>query len=110
MSQKELGELLKVAQTTVSGWENHGKEPSYDILMKLATNFGVNMDYLLGRTDDPTPVGLAAPALVSDTSEDPRLASVDLSDLEDLTPEEADKVTTFARFVKSERSLKKEQK
>lgn len=55
VTQKELSNFLGVAQNTLSYWEQ-GK---YDIdnasLKKLADYFGVTVDYLLGRTDDPNP-------------------------------------------------------
>lgn len=38
-------------------WENRGTVPSGNTLTKIADYFHVSTDYLLGRTDDPRPVG-----------------------------------------------------
>ncbi len=38
-------------------WEKRGTVPSGDVVAKLADYFHVSTDYLLGRTDDPAPVG-----------------------------------------------------
>lgn len=42
-------------------WEKRGTVPSGDVVAKLADYFHVSTDYLLGRTDDPAPVGDGAP-------------------------------------------------
>lgn len=49
LNQKELGEEIQVAQTTVSGWETGKNEPSGEDLGKLSNFFGVNIGYILGR-------------------------------------------------------------
>lgn len=38
-------------------WENRGTVPGGNTLSKLADYFHVSTDYLLGRTDNPQPVG-----------------------------------------------------
>ena len=53
MSQKELSAKLGTAQTTVSGWENEAKKPGIETVIQIADIFGVTLDYLLGRTDNP---------------------------------------------------------
>lgn len=57
LTQKELADKLnklypslKVYTQTISYWEN-GREPSFDLLIKLAKFFDVPVDYLLGTTD-----------------------------------------------------------
>ena len=47
--EKELG----FGKSTISSWET--KKPASDKLEKLADYFGVSVDYLLGRTDEPQP-------------------------------------------------------
>lgn len=37
-------------------WETGEQEPKFETLMAIADYFGVSTDYLLGRTDDPTPL------------------------------------------------------
>lgn len=55
LSQRELADLLKVSQQTVASWETHRSEPSYDMMLHLATFFGVTLDDLLGRHDNQAP-------------------------------------------------------
>lgn len=39
----------------MSGWERGTRRPDIDMLSKTADYLGVSTDYLLERTDDPTP-------------------------------------------------------
>lgn len=48
MSQSRLAELIGVAQSNVSDWENDVSRPEYDNLIKIAKIFDVSTDYLLG--------------------------------------------------------------
>jgi transcriptional regulator with XRE-family HTH domain len=51
VTQEHLAEYLGVGRPTVAGYETKGKQPSYEILDKIANYFNVSVDYLLGRTD-----------------------------------------------------------
>lgn len=46
-----VAEILNVANSTYSGYENNKSEPNYEILIKIADYFDVTIDYLLGRTE-----------------------------------------------------------
>lgn len=48
LTQKELGEILNVRNTTVSAWEQDIAEPPYEVLKQLCLIFEVSADYLLG--------------------------------------------------------------
>lgn len=62
MNQQSLADYLNVSRSTVAMWER-GTEPGNEMLLTLADYFGVTVDYLLGRTDDPSPrVEKSAPA------------------------------------------------
>ena len=52
LSLKEIAEILGVADSTVSLYENSKREASYAILQKLSVFFGVSIDYLLGVSED----------------------------------------------------------
>ncbi|MGB9662829.1 MAG: helix-turn-helix domain-containing protein [Moorellaceae bacterium] len=56
LTQEELGERLGFKPTTVSSWELAYRVPELVSVYRLAEFFGVSIDYLLGRTDDPRPV------------------------------------------------------
>lgn len=54
MSQVKLAELLNVRQSTLSDYKSGRTYPSADVLVKLATNFNVSLDWLLlGKEPDP---------------------------------------------------------
>lgn len=49
LSQVEMARRFGVGQSTVSSWEQNGKEPDHERLKDLADFFQVSLDYLLGR-------------------------------------------------------------
>lgn len=55
LSLKELGYTIGVAESTISLYENNKRQPDFETLIRIADFFGVTIDYLLGRTDEPTP-------------------------------------------------------
>ena len=55
LSQKQLATLLDVHQTTYSDYELGNLNVPISALHKLADFYNVSVDYLLGRTDVPTP-------------------------------------------------------
>jgi len=56
-TQDEAAEALEVSRSTIAGYEANSKKrvPREETLVKIAESFGVSIDYLLGRTDDPLP-------------------------------------------------------
>ena len=54
LSQEKLAEEFDVERATISRWENDKTDPSNEDLLKLAQYFKVSVDYLLGRTINPT--------------------------------------------------------
>lgn len=55
ITQSELGKIINVGKSTISQYESGISNPDYETLKKLADFFNVSTDYLLGRTDNPTP-------------------------------------------------------
>lgn len=54
MTQRELGRLLKLTEGSISNYINQERQPSLQVLQAMADIFGVTVDYLIGRTNDPT--------------------------------------------------------
>jgi len=52
---KEVGSIVSVSESTMSMYENNKRTPSDETKIQLADYFGVSIDFLLERTDDPTP-------------------------------------------------------
>lgn len=54
ISQLRLAMELGMSQNTVSRYENGEREADYRTLILIADYFNVSIDYLLGRTENPT--------------------------------------------------------
>ncbi len=54
ISQLKLAMDLGMNQNSISRYENHEREADYSTLIAFADYFNVSIDYLLGRTDNPT--------------------------------------------------------
>lgn len=59
INQKELGQELGVAQTTVSAWETGKTEPDSAALNKMAQLFHVSIGYLMGYEAESLTRGLS---------------------------------------------------
>ena len=53
ISQVKLAMDLGTTQNSISRYENGEREADYKTLVAIADYFGVSVDYLLGRTDNP---------------------------------------------------------
>ncbi len=53
LTQKRLGELIGVTDTTISSYENDKAFPSPEVLIRLAEVLGVTTDQLLGVKEYP---------------------------------------------------------
>ena len=51
-TQQELANDLNISRSTLAGYESESKQPSYEMLAKIASYFDVSVDYLLGLSDD----------------------------------------------------------
>ena len=55
ISQKSAAQQLGVSQALLSHYENGIREPGLKFVTRACDYYGVSADYLLGRTDEPTP-------------------------------------------------------
>lgn len=55
-SQKEISELLGIAQTTYSGYETGNRSIPIDIFIRLCDFYDVSADYLIGLSDVRKPM------------------------------------------------------
>ena len=51
LRQEQVATLIGVNKSAISSYENNTRQPSYDILVRLATLYRVSTDYLLGQTN-----------------------------------------------------------
>ena len=59
LSQMDLAKQLKTSKSSVNMYERCEREPSLEMLEKVADYFNVDLDYLLGKTDCPNKHGLS---------------------------------------------------
>lgn len=95
LSQKAFSMKLGVSQSTVGMWESKKREPNFETAKKIADFFGVSVDYILGRTNEPNQIDL-----------DKELEGVQFalySETKELTDEEKKSVLDFVKFLKSQK-------
>lgn len=54
LTQQQVADKLGISNGTLSGYERNYRDPDTDTLNRLAALYEVSVDYLLGRTADPT--------------------------------------------------------
>jgi transcriptional regulator with XRE-family HTH domain len=54
LKQEELGRAIHLTKSTISRIESGDRSVSVDTLLALADYFSVSVDYLTGRSSDPT--------------------------------------------------------
>lgn len=52
LRQEQVAKLIGVNKSAISTYENNTRQPSFDILVRLATLYRVSTDYLLGITNN----------------------------------------------------------
>lgn len=53
-TQKETAKAAGVTERNYQDWEAGKTKPGFDALVSLADYFQVSLDYLCGRSDDPS--------------------------------------------------------
>lgn len=53
IKQKDIAKILNVSQNTYSQYETGVISLTAEVLIKLSDYYGVSVDYLLDRTDNP---------------------------------------------------------
>lgn len=95
LTQLEFAKQFHVSNGAVGNWESGQRMPDSDTLSRIADFFNVSVDYVLGRTDEPTTNSL-----------DKQLEGVDFAlwgEVHDLTDEEKQDIINFVKFTKSKR-------
>ena len=105
LTQLEFAKAINSAQSTVANWENGVRDIDNDRLKTLADFFDVTIDYLLGRTDAPTPPGKEN-APIQD--EDLKFALWGPTK-EELTDEDLEDVRRYAQFVAERKKQKRDE-
>lgn len=56
-TQEQIAQLIGITRAAYTNIENMKREPDLETMSILAGHFHTSIDYLAGRTDDPTPPG-----------------------------------------------------
>ena len=80
-------------------WSDPTCTPNGATLSKIASYFNVTVDYLLGRTNDPTPQELNVPSSLKNIP-----VAFHRGEFDDLTQEEVDALARIAEGYKATRS------
>ena len=110
ISLKELGEIIGVAESTVSLYENEKRQPDFSTLNKLADYFNVSVDYLLGREPQDTAIstrkkGIKIPVLGRVQAGIPVEAIEEILGYEEITEEMASQGEFFALKIRGDSML-----
>jgi len=91
LKQEDLIKRFSLSSGRYSQYETGKRKPDYDLLIELADFYNVSLDYLLGRTDTPSPLT---------KEKTPSYQEEVLRDIEDITPEMASEVRQFINYLK----------
>mgnify|MGYP001033813528 CR=1 FL=1 len=108
LTQEELAKHLSISRASLSHYEKNRRMPDYETLNKMADFFDVTVDYLIGRTDDPSPALNNDPVKLFENSlelsDEKILERFSLMvDGRELTLEEAKR---FIAFIRAERAMR----
>lgn len=106
-SQKELAQIIGVAQNTFHGYESGKHDPKSDLLIKIANACNVSVDYLLGvnvNSEKNSPSAAeAAPGEdvrnIFDKLNDLLVSEGFIKEDEDLTDRQADVILAICRII-----------
>ena len=54
LKQSDIAKIFNMSERGYRRWELSDTEPNLDTIIFIADYFNVSLDYLVGRTDDPT--------------------------------------------------------
>jgi len=91
LKQEDLIKRFNLSSGRYSQYETGKRKPDYDLLIELADFYNVSLDYLLGRTSDPSP-------LVKEKT--PSYQEEVIQDLEDITPDMASEIRQYISYLK----------
>ena len=56
LTQQKLADALGISKSTISMYENGNRECPIELLVQLSNYYQVNLEYLLGLTDESAPL------------------------------------------------------
>lgn len=77
MTQKQLADLVGVAQVMISRYEKGLKKPGFETTQRLAKAFDVSSDYIMGLTDSPNIAPSAFASILGEWINEPDSGGID---------------------------------
>lgn len=102
LSQKELGNKLGLAESTIGMYEQGKRQPDYETLLKIADFFEVTLDFLLGNPKDASSIK-EKEATYSISDPDLQIAFKDASDFSEEARRQA---IDFIEYLKEKEKAK----
>lgn len=93
LTQKQLAELIGSTERGIQRYESVERKPNFDAILALCNALNVSADYLIGRTDTPTPVPQTAQSAETEIQ----------TEFNKLTESEQKDVLDYIRFKKHRR-------
>ena len=103
ISQQLLADKTKLTRSAISMYETGNREPDFETLEVLADFFNVNMDTLLGKTEQTGAETKKSPDTLLDIEGMSESKRALYNYVMSLTDDEADKLRSYAEFVLSQR-------
>lgn len=88
LTQKELGGILGISESTVGMYERNKREPDFETLESIADYFNVDMDYLTGRSDIRRAISFSPNAVIDSKDNFSPVKAKILNELADMDAEE----------------------
>lgn len=112
ISQIDLAKYLNIGNTTLSQYESGKRIPSDQIKLKIANYFNVSVDFLLGNTDNPSPISETEPSIDEEIAQIMKDLGPDVTlqfyDLKGMSDEEKEDLKLFLQLLKAKREKKGE--
>lgn len=98
ITMKQLGEVVDLAESTISQYETGKREPDNETLLKISEYFGVTVGYLLGAESEKAP---------TDAGERDILDEIDVAfygDFKELDEDERETVRDMVRLMRQRKA------
>lgn len=108
----EFAKRLHISESTLSRWELGVSEPNYQTLRELADYFGVSVDYIIGKTEDPRPFPCEDTRSIDERCGDPnnKFLFTIWRKSENLTDEQKEVILLFVEFLEANQKERKKEK
>lgn len=99
LTQGDLASILGISVSAISMYENGNREPDFETLEQIADFFNVDMNYLLGKSDQTT--------ILNNSPSEYEIKTIAAHHDGEWTAEELEEIEQFKAFVKMRRSKDK---